>query len=121
MSEYRQDDTNDGYCPICTRPLRDVTVTETRGYCDRHGWQYANWGSPPRCAICGQDGQWNDAHDENRCPEHWATTWRDCICIHGNAVTPGCPYCDPEPHDYDGPEPDGYRYKGAGRWGATTR
>lgn len=42
MSEYRQDDRNDGYCPVCAQPLTGLTVAG-RGYCEQHGWQWADW------------------------------------------------------------------------------
>lgn len=41
--EYRQDDRrDDGYCPRCGQPLTALTVG-ARGYCDTHGWQWAEW------------------------------------------------------------------------------
>ena len=44
--EYRQDDTTDGYCPQCRQPLTALTVG-ARGYCDTHGWQWAEWRTAP--------------------------------------------------------------------------
>lgn len=44
--EYRQDDeTGIGYCPQCGEPLSGLTVAG-RGYCDRHGWTFADWIPP---------------------------------------------------------------------------
>lgn len=40
--EYRQDDRNEGYCPVCANPLSGLTVN-ARGYCEQHGWQWAEW------------------------------------------------------------------------------
>jgi hypothetical protein len=42
--EYRQDDETHGYCPApdCGEPLSGLTVAG-RGYCDRHGWTFADW------------------------------------------------------------------------------
>lgn len=40
--EYRQDDRTEGYCPRCGEPLSAMT-TGGRGYCETHGWQYAEW------------------------------------------------------------------------------
>lgn len=40
--EYRQDDRTEGYCPRCGEPLAAMT-TGARGYCETHGWQYADW------------------------------------------------------------------------------
>ena len=45
MSEYRQDDRNEGYCPVCAKPLTGLTVA-ARGYCETHGWQWAEWNKP---------------------------------------------------------------------------
>jgi hypothetical protein len=42
ISEYRQDDTNEGYCPACARPLHGVTK-DGRGVCEEHGWTWADW------------------------------------------------------------------------------
>lgn len=45
--EYRQDDLRDtGYCPLCGATLSAMTVG-ARGYCERHGWQFADWGLSP--------------------------------------------------------------------------
>jgi hypothetical protein len=43
--EYRQDDRNEGYCPVCAKPLTGLTVA-ARGYCEQHGWQWADWARP---------------------------------------------------------------------------
>jgi hypothetical protein len=40
--EYRQDDRDEGYCPVCAKPLTGLTV-DARGYCEQHGWQMADW------------------------------------------------------------------------------
>ena len=45
MSDYRDDDQSVGYCPKCGRQLSGLTV-EARGYCELHGWQYAEWTKP---------------------------------------------------------------------------
>lgn len=48
--EYRQDDeTGTGYCP-CGEPLSGLTVAG-RGYCDRHGWTWAEWAPPIVCCA----------------------------------------------------------------------
>ena len=48
---------------------------------EQRGWQ-RRWGRIPE----NFDMYWN-----------WFTpTMDDCICIHGNAITPGCPFCDKE-------------------------
>lgn len=49
--EYRQDDRNDGYCPVCAKPLTGLTVA-ARGYCEQHGWQWAEW--TPRKVYTGE-------------------------------------------------------------------
>jgi len=45
-TEYREDDlTDEGYCPICQKPLRDISGIG-KGYCETHGWVFANWTRP---------------------------------------------------------------------------
>lgn len=34
-----------GYCPHCGRPLSALTVA-AKGYCEVHGWQWAEWNHP---------------------------------------------------------------------------
>jgi hypothetical protein len=51
VSEYRQDDRNEGYCPVCAQPLTGLTVA-ARGYCEQHGWQWAEW--TPRKVYTGE-------------------------------------------------------------------
>lgn len=48
MSEHRQDDRDEGYCPVCSKPLTGLTVA-ARGYCEQHGWQWADW--TPRISV----------------------------------------------------------------------
>jgi len=52
--EYRQEDTSDGYCPICGEPLANLTVA-AQGYCERHGWVSADW--TPRTASGTDDNE----------------------------------------------------------------
>lgn len=72
MIEYRQDDeTGTGYCP-CGEPLSGLTVAG-RGYCDRHGWTFADWIPPavrmgdrcPGCHVVCADHNTEHRHD---CP-----------------------------------------------------
>ncbi len=45
-SEYREDDIVDrGFCPTCRKPLRDISI-EGKGYCETHGWVFAEWTQP---------------------------------------------------------------------------
>lgn len=53
--EYRQDDRDEGYCPVCTKPLTGLTVA-ARGYCEQHGWQWAEWNKPQGNVVCGDCG-----------------------------------------------------------------
>ena len=55
--EYRQDDTSDGYCPLCGEPLSGLTVA-AQGYCERHGWVSADW--TPRTASGTDDDERNE-------------------------------------------------------------
>lgn len=44
--DYRDDDQRgEGYCPLCKRRLSDLT-TEARGFCELHGWQFAEFTRP---------------------------------------------------------------------------
>lgn len=62
--EYRQDDETHGYCPQCGDPLSGLTVAG-RGYCDRHGWTWAEWIPPAVRETAnlksGNDDERNDA------------------------------------------------------------
>jgi len=58
--EYRQDDTSDGYCPLCGKPLANLTVA-AQGYCERHGWVSADW-TPRGCAACEGDPEAHGLH-----------------------------------------------------------
>jgi hypothetical protein len=59
--EYRQDDRDEGYCPVCAKPLTGLTVAG-RGYCETHGWQWAEW-TPPRYSRAAVEA-WAHDHDE---------------------------------------------------------
>ncbi len=56
MTEYRDDDPTDGYCPSGGARLTGLTTTG-RGYCEKHAWRYANWS---RAGV----EQWAHDHDE---------------------------------------------------------
>lgn len=74
MSEYRANDVSEGYCPQCGEPLSGLTVAG-RGYCDQHGWTWADWTPIPPAVRetadlkSGDDDERNDApmtDDERR-------------------------------------------------------
>ncbi len=66
MAEYRDDDETVGYCPKCGRRLANLT-TGLRGYCEEHGWTFADFAPALGNAGWGvrhADGEWvSDGYD----------------------------------------------------------
>ena len=51
MPDYRDDDQRDrGYCPKCGEPLTGLTRA-ARGYCEQHGWVWAEWTKPQPAGV----------------------------------------------------------------------
>lgn len=57
MNNHRDDDLQGpGYCPQCGRMLAGLT-TEARGFCEIHGWVFAEWHPAAERTLDNEDDE----------------------------------------------------------------